>query len=85
MLKRRDLKRSTIPEQVLNAVDKNAPRDIFGAIIQLPEPVDKRRKKIPFRRIGRERAATPSRMIAYDFETTRIEKGTPRPLYITAD
>ena len=23
-------------------------------------------------------------MIAYDFETTRIEKGTPRPLYITA-
>ena len=23
-------------------------------------------------------------MIAYDFETTRIERGTPRPLYLTA-
>ncbi len=32
----------------------------------------------------RERDAKPARMIAYDFETTRIEPGTPRPLYLTA-
>lgn len=30
------------------------------------------------------RTATPARIIAYDFETTRIKVGTPRPLYLTA-
>ncbi len=30
------------------------------------------------------RAVKPSPLIAYDFETTRIAKGTPRPLYLTA-
>lgn len=38
----------------------------------------------PFARKSRVKAATPARMVAYDFETTRIEAGTPRPLYITA-
>ena len=37
-----------------------------------------------FERVERRRKATPARMIAYDFETTRIEKGTPKPLYLTA-
>ena len=32
----------------------------------------------------RKRAPVPSILCAYDYETTRIEKGTPRPLYITA-
>ena len=32
----------------------------------------------------REREPRPARMVAYDFETTRIEPGTPRPLYLTA-
>lgn len=36
--------------------------------------VQKRRAKRP----------KPARLIAYDFETTRIDVGTPRPLYLTA-
>ena len=36
------------------------------------------------RRVERKKAALPSRLIAYDFETTRIARGTPRPLYLTA-
>lgn len=32
----------------------------------------------------RTRDPIPARLIAYDLETTRIQKGTPRPLYITA-
>jgi hypothetical protein len=35
-------------------------------------------------RTRRKRAPQPARLIAYDFETTRIEPGTPRPLYLTA-
>lgn len=35
-------------------------------------------------RAERKRAAQPAKIIAYDFETTRIEAGTPRPLYLTA-
>lgn len=37
-----------------------------------------------FVRKERKRAAKPAKLIAYDFETTRIEAGTPRPLYLTA-
>ncbi len=36
------------------------------------------------RQVKRKRAAKAARIIAYDFETTRIEAGTPRPLYLTA-
>jgi len=32
----------------------------------------------------RKRAPSPRQIVAYDFETTRIQPGTPRPLYITA-
>lgn len=32
----------------------------------------------------RKRGAAPSPMVAYDLETTRIARGTPRPLYLTA-
>lgn len=37
-----------------------------------------------FERRERVRVALPARLIAYDFETTRIAIGTPRPLYLTA-
>jgi hypothetical protein len=43
-----------------------------------------KRRAPPFERQGRQRDAKPAKFIAYDFETTRIEKGTPRPLYLTA-
>lgn len=43
------------------------------------------KKRSPIlRRKVRVRDASPSVLIAYDLETTRIAKGTPRPLYITA-
>ena len=32
----------------------------------------------------RKRDAKPALLIAYDFETSRIKPGTPRPLYLTA-
>lgn len=37
-----------------------------------------------FRRIGSRGKINAPRMIAYDFETTNISAGTPRPLYLTA-
>lgn len=40
--------------------------------------------KPSFARVERKRPAKPARLIAYDFETTRIDPGTPRPLYLTA-
>lgn len=49
------------------------------------QPVNVSKKFIrPFARKARVKPAIPARMVAYDFETTRIEAGTPRPLYITA-
>ena len=38
----------------------------------------------PFKRIGSRGKINAPRMIAYDFETTNISAGTPRPLYLTA-
>lgn len=35
-------------------------------------------------RLERVRKAKPAKIVAYDFETTRIAEGTPRPLYLTA-
>lgn len=35
-------------------------------------------------RTVRKKDPKPAKLIAYDFETSRIAKGTPRPLYITA-
>lgn len=42
------------------------------------------RKSTTLKRTERQKKALPAKMIAYDFETTRIEPGTPRPLYLTA-
>lgn len=50
--------------------------------IASPSNVSKR--KPSFKRKVRVRDAKPSLLIAYDFETTRIQAGTPRPLYVTA-
>lgn len=36
------------------------------------------------RRSESKGSAKPSRIVAFDFETTRIEPGTPQPLYLTA-
>lgn len=44
----------------------------------------KQRRPMVFARKERAREVKPSRMVAYDLETTRIAKGTPRPLYLTA-
>jgi len=38
----------------------------------------------PFERHERKRNAKPATLVGYDFESTRIEVGTPRPLYLTA-
>jgi hypothetical protein len=38
----------------------------------------------PFQRAAPKRELKIVPMVAYDFETTRIAAGTPRPLYITA-
>ena len=49
--------------------------------------VDKKKKKyVPagLRKQKRVTDASAKAMIAYDFETTRITRGTPRPLYLTA-
>jgi hypothetical protein len=40
--------------------------------------------KPPFERHRRKRAPKPALLVAYDFETTRIAVGTPRPVYLTA-
>jgi hypothetical protein len=53
---------------------------------ELNARADKQRKKTrrPFERHQRAREAKPAYIIAYDLETSRIAKGTPRPCYITA-
>lgn len=43
-----------------------------------------RKKSGLFRRRERKRPGKRAKIIAYDLETTRIKKGTPRPLYVTA-
>lgn len=40
--------------------------------------------KLVFYRREKQKKAKPAPLIAYDFETTRIASGTPRPLYLTA-
>jgi len=41
-------------------------------------------KARPFVRHEKKRETAADRLIAFDFETTRITNGTPRPLYLTA-
>jgi hypothetical protein len=50
---------------------------------QLDSPEAKKKRRI-FRAKARPETPRSKLMIAYDLETTRIEVGTPRPLYITA-
>lgn len=50
---------------------------------QLDSPEAKKKRRV-FRAKARPEVPRPKPMIAYDLETTRIEAGTPRPLYITA-
>ena len=45
---------------------------------------NKRAHKPPFERYVPSKPQRPAPLIAYDFETTRIAVGTPRPLYLTA-
>ena len=44
----------------------------------------KNQSRPPLELKQRKRAPKPRRLIAYDLETTKIQPGTPRPLYITA-
>lgn len=53
-------------------------------IAPIVDRVAVKRRAPAFERVERAKAARPAKMIAYDFETTRIAKGTPDPLYITA-
>lgn len=43
----------------------------------------KKKLKPAFYRKEKERNSKPSQLVAFDFETTRIKAGTPRPLYLT--
>lgn len=54
-----------------------------NANIRSAEENGRKRSPILIRK-ERVRDAKPSAFVAYDLETTRIAKGTPRPLYITA-
>lgn len=45
---------------------------------------EKKKFRPALQRQRRVKDAAPAKLIAYDFETTRIAEGTPRPLYITA-
>lgn len=47
-------------------------------------PARKKPKRIGLQRVARIKDAVPAKIIAYDFETTRIAVGTPRPVYLTA-
>lgn len=58
-------------------------RKAIKAELERRKESDSRRSTV-LRRVERTKQATPTRMIAYDFETTRIAEGTPRPLYLTA-
>lgn len=52
---------------------------------EIKERLAKRgRKATTLERVERQKKAVRARMIAYDFETTRIQPGNPTPLYLTA-
>lgn len=63
--------------------NENAP----SGLPEVEDPSDDKPKNLKprsLKRVVRKRPPKPARMIGYDYETTRIEAGTPRPLYITA-
>lgn len=49
-----------------------------------PPPSAKNKRPRGMTRVTRKKAAKGAQMIAYDFETTNIAVGTPKPLYLTA-
>lgn len=53
---------------------------------ELAEAIEAQRfaPRLSFARKKRARKPKPRRLIAYDFETTRIDVGTPTPVYLTA-
>lgn len=53
-------------------------------IVTGDEKIDRRNFKRPMVRLNRVKNPRVFNLVAYDFETTSIKKGTPRPLYITA-
>jgi hypothetical protein len=63
---------------------KSRPQQITRVARKLAQRHKQRSKRIPRPFMRKTRKPKLRRMIAYDLETTRIEKGTPRPLYITA-
>jgi DNA polymerase type B, organellar and viral len=63
---------------------KNRPQQICRVARKLADRHKRRSSAIPRPFMRRTRKSKPHRMIAYDLETTRIQVGTPRPLYLTA-
>lgn len=59
-------------------------RALVQSVLAAGAETSKPRRPPAFEHKQRVRGAKPSRLIAYDFETTRIAVGTPRPLYLTA-
>lgn len=60
--------------------------EVFSELSEADAADYEQKKKFrpALQRQRRVRDAVPAKLIAYDFETSRIAKGTPRPLYITA-
>lgn len=67
----------TNPKLRVTNAERSKRRELVAAIAAA-------KRQFPFERVTRKKAAKVPRLIAYDFETTRIEVGTPRPLYLTA-
>jgi hypothetical protein len=63
---------------------KNRPQQITRVARKLAMRHKQRSKRIPKPFCRKQSKPKLRRMIAYDLETTRIEVGTPRPLYLTA-
>lgn len=66
------------------AQQSRAKREEIAAALASAAELQRFNKPLAFERHERKRRAKPARIIAYDFETTRIAVGTPRPLYLTA-
>lgn len=72
--------RSALKRVNASAEVRSVIRDSLEAFATLRKHDD----KPAFKRHTRAKPARPAKICAYDFETTRIAEGTPRPLYLTA-
>jgi len=59
-------------------------RGELKSAVKLAKLKTKHADKFAFVRKERKRISLPARIIAYDYETTNIKAGTPRPLWLTA-